>query len=131
MTSGTIFSGFPRRFSAVVGAAVLAALPFAGTARAQVTASITGAVSDVSGAVIAGTIVTVRHTESGLVRTVESDANGSYAVPSLPVGGYEVSTEKAGFKKAVRRGINLVVGQQAVVNLTLEVGAIVDQVTVS
>jgi hypothetical protein len=47
------------------------------------------------------------------------------------VGQYEVSTEKIGFKQAVRRGITLVVAQQAVVNLTLEVGNVVERVTVT
>lgn len=60
------------------------------------TASITGTVRDASGAVISNAIVTVNHTESGLVRTLMTDANGNYAAPSLPVGRYEVSTEKTG-----------------------------------
>ena len=41
----------------------------------------------------------------------------------LPVGAYEITTDMPGFKQQVWRGINLVVGQEAVVNLTLEVGA--------
>ena len=65
----------------------------------QVTASISGTVRDASGAVISDAIVTVNHTESGLVRTVATDSNGNYAVPSLPVGGYEETTEKPGFKR--------------------------------
>jgi hypothetical protein len=112
----------------MAGVAALSLL--AGIVWGQVTASITGTVRDVSGAVISGVIMTVSHTESGLVRTVVTDSNGNFAVPSLPVGGYEVSTEKSGFKRALRRGINLVVAQQAVVNLTLEVGNVVEQVTV-
>jgi len=49
----------------------------------------------------------------------------------LPVGAYEITNNHAGFKQQVRSGINLVVGQEAVVNLTLEVGAIAEQVTVT
>ena len=48
-----------------------------------------------------------------------TDASGSYSFPSLPVGEYQVTAEKAGFKLEVLRGIDLVVGQQAVVNVTL------------
>src|SRR5206468_5604572 len=51
--------------------------------------------------------------------------------PLLPVGAYELTTDMPGFKQQVRRGINLAVGQQAVVNLTLEVGAVAEQVTVT
>jgi hypothetical protein len=112
-------------------ASVLALSLLAATVWGQVTASITGTVRDASGAIMTGAAVTVKHTESGLVRTAETDSNGNYTVPSLPVGRYEVSTEKTGFKQAVRRGINLVVAQEAVVNLTLEVGNVVDQVTVT
>ncbi len=65
------------------------------------------------------------------MRTEESDSNGSYQVPSIPVGGYEVTAEKAGFRQQVRRGINRAVAQEAVVNLTLEVGNVVEQVTVT
>jgi len=75
--------------------------------------------------------VTVRHVESGLTRTAVTDANGNFSVQALPVGQYEVTVEKAGFKQAVRRGVTLVVGQQAVLNLTLEVGEVVQQVTVT
>src|ERR1039457_6787162 len=102
-----------------------------GIAWAQVTASITGTVKDASGAVVPGATVTIKHLESGLTRTAETDANGSYNVPSLPVGQYEVSAEKAGVKQVVRRGMDLVVGQQAVVNLALEVGNVAQQVTVT
>src|SRR5207244_1685045 len=50
---------------------------------------------------------------------------------SLPVGEYEITAEKMGFRRELRRGINLVVAQEAVVNLTLQVGSIEQQVTVT
>ena len=95
------------------------------------TAAISGTVKDMSGAVLPGTAVTVKHLETGLTRATESEANGSYTLPALPVGQYEVSAEKMGFKQEVRRGIDLVVGEEAVVNLTLQVGSVVEQVTVT
>src|SRR5947209_2676661 len=90
-------------------AAVLFLALWAGTGWAQVTASITGSVRDTSGAVVPGVTVTSKHLESGLTRTVETDANGSYSSPSLPIGEYEVTAEKTGFSQQVRRGISLVV----------------------
>ena len=111
---------------------VVLVLPLlAGTAWGQISASITGTAKDASGAVVPETSVTVKNLESGLTRVVETDPNGGFSVPSLPVGQYEVTAEKAGFKQQVRRGITLVVGQQAVVNLTLEVGEVQQQVTVT
>src|SRR5216117_2480604 len=95
------------------------------------TATILGTVKDTSGALIPGVSITVKHTESGLTRNVVSSEQGAYTAPLLPVGAYEVTTMMPGFKQVVRSGINLVVGQEAVVDLTLEVGAPVEQVTVN
>ena len=68
---------------------------------------------------------------NGSHATVTSDDSGNYRVLSLPVGRYEIKAEKAGFKAAVQAGIDLVVGQQAVVNLKLEVGQVQQEVTVT
>src|SRR6266705_5016139 len=94
-------------------------------------AAISGFVHDTTGAVIPGTTVTAKHTETGLTRTVQTNEEGGYTMPQLPVGSYEVTAEKPGFRQQVRSGITLVVAQEAVVNLTLEVGDIRDQVTVT
>jgi hypothetical protein len=95
------------------------------------TGAITGTVNDASGAVVSAAAVTVKHLETGLVRVTQADASGSYSILSLPVGPYEVTAERMGFRREVRRGIDLVVGQEAVVNLTLQVGSIDQQVTVT
>src|SRR2546425_5473281 len=95
------------------------------------TGAITGTVKDVSGAAIVGAAVTVKHVETGLTRAVQADASGNYNVSSLPVGEYELTAEKMGFQVEVRRGINLAVAQEAVVNVTLQVGSMVQQVTVT
>src|SRR5881296_300339 len=104
-----------------------ACLAFAQTA----TATIVGVVKDTSGALIPGVSITIKHTETGQTRTAISTDSGSYNVPLLPVGAYEVSTMMPGFKQQVRSGINLVIGQQAVIDLTLEVGGTAEQITVS
>src|ERR1051326_3308637 len=95
------------------------------------TANIVGVVRDTTGALIPGATINVKHIDSGLTRTVLTSETGTYAVPLLPVGPYEISTTMPGFKQEVRRGLNLVVGQEAVIDLTLEVGANAEQVTVS
>src|SRR5256712_5514122 len=95
------------------------------------TATILGTVKDASGALVPGVSITVKHTESGLTRSVVSGERGAYTVPLLPVGAYEITTTMPGFKQLVRSGINLVVEQEAVVDLTLEVGAAAETVTVS
>src|SRR2546425_1477353 len=111
----------------VVLIALSTCLSFAQTS----TATILGVVKDASGALVPGVSITVKHTESGLTRTAISSERGGYNLPLLPVGAYEITTTMPGFKQAVRTGINLVVGQEAVVDLTLEVGANAETVTVS
>src|SRR5437016_7219820 len=95
------------------------------------TAAISGVVHDSTGGVVPGVSVTIKQTESGFTRTVQTTENGGYGMSSLPVGPYEVTAEKLGFKQQVRRGFNLAVAQEAVVDLTLDVGAAAELVTVT
>jgi hypothetical protein len=97
----------------------------------QVTATVSGRVEDASGAAVGGATVTVKSTETGATRTVTTDENGNYRVLSVPVGAQEVRAEKPGFKSAVRNGINLAVAQEAVVNLSLDIGQVTQEITVS
>jgi hypothetical protein len=98
---------------------------------AQVSASISGRVEDASGGGINGATVTVRSLETGASRVVMSDETGNFRVLTLPLGAQEVKAEKQGFKPVVRTGIDLEVGQEAVVNLRLDVGEFAQQVTVT
>src|SRR5258708_7145344 len=77
-------------------------------AHAQVTASLVGKIEDASGAAIPEAMVAVTNQETGVTRTVTSDEAGNYRVLSLPVGRYEIKTERAGFKSGVQTGITLV-----------------------
>ena len=99
--------------------------------RAQVTAAISGTVTDPSGAGVSGATVTVKSLETSAIRVVTSDAAGNFRALSLPLGPQEVKAEKQGFQARIRTGINLAVGQHAVVDLRLEVGDFVQQITVS
>src|SRR6266700_43417 len=76
------------------------------------TATITGTVRDATGAVVPDAGVTAKHLDTGLTRTVQADTGGAFNLPLLPVGAYEVTAEKMGFRKEVRNGINLAVAQQ-------------------
>ena len=98
---------------------------------AQSSASISGKVTDASGSPVGGAIVTVRSIETGGSRSAATDGSGTYRVLSLPLGSQEVKAEKNGFKAAVRTGVDLRVGQEAVINLELQIGELTQQVTVS
>jgi hypothetical protein len=93
-------------------------------------ATISGVTRDVTGALLPGVRVTVKHLENGLTRSTVTNETGSFTLQFLPVGPYELATDMLGFKPQVRSGINLAVGQEAVVNVTLEVGAVAEKVTV-
>src|SRR5262245_14296660 len=96
----------------------------------QVTAAISGNVEDATGAAVGGATVMVKSVETGATRSVTTDETGNYRLLSLPLGLQEVRAEKPGFRSAVRTGINLVVGQEAIVNLKLDVGQVSQEVTV-
>ena len=106
-------------------------LAFCLPSSAQVSAAISGTIADISGGPVAGASVTVKSLETGATRVLATNESGQYKARSLPLGLQEIKVEKTGFKLAVRTGINLTVGQEAVVNVQLEVGEIAQQVTVS
>ncbi|MGH9783003.1 MAG: carboxypeptidase regulatory-like domain-containing protein, partial [Terriglobia bacterium] len=100
-------------------------------ARAQsIQGTILGTVRDSSGASIPGSTVTVRNVETGFTRTGTTEANGAYRFSALPVGSYEIRAQQAGFQAELRTNVTLTVGQEAVVNFALQVGAITQTVEV-
>jgi hypothetical protein len=97
---------------------------------AQVSASITGIVRDTTGASVSGVKVSATNQETGMVRSTTTNKRGQYVLFSLPVGRYDVRMEKVGFKAEIRKGISLAVGEQFMLNQTLQVGEIHDRITV-
>ena len=90
---------------------------------AQTAASIEGSVIDSSGAPVASSRVNAKNIETGVTRTTTTDDAGRYLLLSLPVGEYELRVTKPGFQQAIRSGIQLAVGQEASVDLTLQISA--------
>ncbi len=95
------------------------------------TARITGLVSDATGGVVPGVDIVVRNVETGIQRSFSTDESGRYSAPELVPGSYEITATLVGFDTLVRSGITLTVGQQVSINLTMQVGAITQQVTVT
>src|SRR5262249_46120441 len=94
------------------------------------TASLGGEVRDPSGSAVPEARVTVRNVETGFTQTVVSDAAGAFLFSRVPVGNYELRVEKAGFTGYVQSGIHLTVDRAATQNVTLQVGAVTEAVTV-
>jgi hypothetical protein len=95
---------------------------FVGAAFAQGTGTISGTVTDEKNAIISGATVTARHTETNISRTDQTDSDGRYRFENLPVGHYEVTIEAANFAKHVQTGIELLLNQPAVVDVTMKPG---------
>ena len=100
-------------------------------AAAQTAATISGIVDDPNRSVLPGVTVTARNVGTALQRTVVTGAEGRYVIPGLPPGTYELRAELSGFKPHVRREIGLTVAQALVLNITLEVGGLSEEVTVT
>src|SRR6202790_2971985 len=106
--------------------AVLAAIAFclfvAVPSYSQVTgANLSGTVTDASGAVISGAVVSARNTDTGITTNATADANGFYTIPNLQPAPYEVRVTAKGFSTAVSN-IRLAVGAQQTLNIPLKIG---------
>jgi hypothetical protein len=112
---------------------VLAAvIILAGAAVAQTfTGTITGLVTDASGAAVPGAEILVVNTDTGLRTSVATDARGNYAATQLPRGNYRAEAVAKGFKRLVREGILLQIQQVARVDFQLAVGELAESVVVT
>lgn len=97
----------------------------------QNTGSLSGTVSDLKAGTIPGATVTATHTDTGLKTETVSTEAGVYVFASLPVGLYEISVEKPGFKKLSRKNIEVRVAQRLALDLQLEVGNVQESVEVT
>lgn len=127
------FSGlFVNRTSCLVAALLFLVCFSARAAQAQTSASISGFVTDQSGAYIVSAVVTVKNVETEAVRTTKSNTGGNFLVLSLPSGTYEVTVACQGFTTFRRPIVHLSVGQEARLDVTLYVaGADIDFEVVS
>ena len=98
---------------------------------AQTSGEITGLVTDNSGAAVVGASVSVTNKATGAVRRVTTNNEGLYAFPALVPGNYEMKVEQQGFKSTLRDNLQLQVQQTARIDVTLEVGAVGETVTVA
>src|SRR6266581_8927074 len=97
----------------------------------EVTASITGTVTDPSGAAVPGATVTAKSVERGLLYTAVTNDSGLYRVAQLPVGTYEVKVEKPGFASASIPPFVLTLNQIARIDVGMKVGQVSETVEVT
>ncbi len=97
----------------------------------EVTATITGTVTDPSGAAIAGAIVTAKSVERGAAFTATTNDTGSYRISQLPVGNYDLRIEKTGFQTSLYPAFTLVLNQVARIDVEMKVGQVSQTIEVT
>ena len=101
------------------------------TAGAQENGTITGVVTDQSGAAVPGVTITVTQTSTGEVRTTQSSASGLYEIPGLAVGTYNLKAAKAGFKNYTKTDIVMNVAATVRADIAFQVGSASESITVN
>src|SRR5262245_43268938 len=116
--------------SALLGLALMLASAVTAGAQGNPTGTISGRVIDTDGLPVPGATVTVSSPALQGLRTAPTSANGDYIVPFLPAGDYEVTFELPGFR-TVKRAVGVKMAETQSLNITLEVAAVAETVTVS
>src|SRR6266498_3717621 len=110
---------------------VCIALMCAGICFGQVSSSaLIGTVLDSTGLVIPRATVTAKSSSTGFSRSVTTNESGTYSIPDLPPGMYELTAEARGFKRAIVSEVRLFVGQTVTTDMRLEVGEITQSISV-
>ena len=108
----------------------LLCLALAGTAWCQ-EARLTGTVTDVSGAVISGAMITATQEQRSIAFETTTGAAGGFVLPRLPIGSYSIRAEAPGFKTFLQSDLQLTTSQDALLNITMRVGDVVERIEVS
>ena len=115
----------------LITAILLACLLLASPATCQeVSAGLTGRVTDASGGAIVGATVTARDLDRGTSWNATTNEDGIYAYPRIPNGSYSVKVEAAGFKAFTQSNIALEINQRGRVDVVLQLGAVTESVEV-
>jgi hypothetical protein len=110
---------------------VFVLLAVAGLSAQTFRGTILGTITDPSGAVVAGAKVTAKNTGTGLERSTETSGDGSYSIPELPIGTYNVTVSQQGFQTFVATGVTVNVAGERRVDAALKTGEVSTKVEVS
>jgi hypothetical protein len=93
-------------------------------------AELRGAIVDESGLAVPGVTITATHVATGTSRSIQTSETGTYVMPALPIGVYNVKAELVGFAVVQKEGITLNVGAAAIVNFSLQLATVQETITV-
>ena len=116
------------KFAGLVGCLIL----FAASAYSQTgLATVTGTLTDTSGAVVANAPIELKNNDTGALFTAASSGTGNFTLSQVPVGDYDLVITVPGFKSYKRQGFHLSAQQTMREDVSLEIGATTDSVTVT
>src|SRR5262245_6801277 len=101
------------------------------TAAQTTKAAILGTVQDEQGNVVSKAKITAKNLDTGIPRDTTTDMEGRYRLSELPLGRYEISVQREGFRLVVQQGIELSVGREAVIDFKLNVGNVTEKVVIN
>src|ERR1035437_2085153 len=119
-----------RKLTSILITGLVCLSPWATYAQ-EVSAGITGRVTDPSGSAIVGAAVTAKDQDRGTEWPTTTNMDGIYAFPRIPVGTYSLKIEAKGFKTSVQPSLTLEVNERARMDVPMQVGGITETVTVS
>ena len=117
--------------AAFIALALLVSSPSVAFAQGGASSTLSGTVTDTSGAIIPGASVVVKRADTGLTSEAVTNAEGQFTIPQLAAGRYTVTVTLAGFKTATVNDVEVNAGVAAAVSVKLEVGGIEEQVVVT
>jgi outer membrane receptor protein involved in Fe transport len=97
----------------------------------QTTGAVRGVVTDPTGALIPGVLISATNDQTSITQTTRTNTNGAYVLPLLPPGVYTVSAERAGFAKAVRNNVLVRITETESVDFAVQLGSVAESVTVA
>jgi hypothetical protein len=115
----------------IIRLAILAGLISAGASAQTQLATVSGTITDPSGAVVSGAVVTIVNQGTGLKRSAPTGIFGEYRFAGLPTGSYSLRIEKTGFQAQIREGVELISASEVTINSQLAIGDLSQQTTVS
>ncbi|GAC1662214.1 MAG: hypothetical protein NVS9B4_15590 [Candidatus Acidiferrum sp.] len=120
------------RLGIVLTLSVIMLSGFCGRLAGQaVDGTLLGTVMDVGGSVAPDVKVTIKEASTGAVRTAQTNESGNYTFPTLTPGNYDVTAEKAGFKTAIRKGVEVVVNSSVRIDIQVEPGTVNEEIVVT
>lgn len=119
------------RLATLLAAVSMACGLYLSTSAQTVTGTLSGTVTDTTGAVVSGARVTAKNTETGLARDGATNDEGFFNMPFLPLGVYDLTAEAQGFQKVIKTGVSVELNKNTVSNFKLEISSVGAEVRIT